>query len=39
MNNVLPGWRSDFPIYADMLFVTSSNYVFGIDVSGVVHGK
>jgi len=37
--NTLPGWRSDFPISADMLFLTSNSHIVGIDLSGVTHGK
>ena len=33
--NMVPGWRDDFPIHADRLFLTSNSYVFGIDLSGV----
>jgi len=37
--NILPGWRDDFPLYNDMLFLTSNNSVYGIDMRGVVDGE
>lgn len=37
--NTLPGWRNDYPIFHDMLFLSSNSHIFGIDLSGVAHGR